>query len=100
MANEQQIEHESRRYARTTVLWAGTLLCKEMQFECVIVNISAGGALLRVEGASACTSPVTVVNPRIGQLTGKIIWRKENELGISFDDTPEAVAAAIGHALG
>ena len=100
MANEQQIDAEFRRYARTTVLWTGTLVCGELQFECVVVNISAGGALLRVEGASSCTSPVRIENPRLGSLNGKIIWRKANELGIAFDDEPEVVAEAIGKALG
>lgn len=100
MADKQISEEEARRYARTTVLWTGTLLCQELRFECVIVNISAGGALLRVEGASSCTSPVKIDNPRLGELSGQIVWRKENELGIAFSDEPETVAAAIGKALG
>ena len=88
-----------RRFERATVLWSGSLVFREQIVPCVIVNISAGGALVRTEEAAACVNLVIVRNPRFGDLKARVTWRKSNELGLKFVDDDGVVSAVIGKAF-
>jgi hypothetical protein len=90
---------ERRRFERVTVLWSGHLVFREQVVPCLIVNISAGGAMVRTEEAAACVSSVVLRNPRIGDLEAQVTWRTKNELGLRFLDDDKTVAAIIGKAL-
>ncbi len=90
---------ELRRFERTTVLWSGELVYREQIVACVIVNISAGGAMVRVEDPAFLMTSVMLRNSRIGELAAEILWRQDGELGLRFADEPETVAEIIGRAL-
>lgn len=90
---------ETRRFERTTVLWSGQLVCREQIVACVIVNISAGGAMVRAEDAAFFATSVVLRNPRIGDLAAEVVWRQNDELGLRFADDSETVAEIIGRAL-
>ncbi len=90
---------ESRRFERTTVLWSGELVYREQIVACVIVNISAGGAMVRVEDPAFLMTSVVLRNSRIGDLAAQVLWRQDGELGLKFADDPETVAEIIGRAL-
>ncbi len=90
---------EPRRFERTTVLWSGSLVYREQIVGCIIVNISAGGAMVRSEDPAFVMTPVVLRNPRIGELTAEVLWWREDELGLKFVDDPETVAEIIGRAL-
>lgn len=95
----QKRASEQRRFERTTVLWSGHLVFREQMVACVIVNISAGGAMVRTEDAAFCLSSVTLRNARIGDLAAEVVWRQNDELGLKFIDDHETVADVIGQAL-
>ncbi len=90
---------ESRRFERTTVLWSGELVYREQIVACVIVNISAGGAMVRAEDPAFFMTSVVLRNSRIGELAAEVLWRQDGELGLRFADDPEKVAEIIGRAL-
>ncbi len=90
---------ELRRFERTTVLWSGELVYREQIVACVIVNISAGGAMVRSEDPAFFVTSVVLRNSRIGDLAAKVVWRQDDELGLRFADDPETVAEIIGRAL-
>ncbi len=90
---------EHRRFERTTVLWSGHLVYREQSVACVIVNISAGGAMVRSEDPAFFMNSVVLRNPRIGDLAAEVVWRQNDELGLKFADDPEIVAEIIGRAL-
>ncbi len=96
-AQERRSEH--RRYERTTVLWSGHLVYREQSVGCIIVNISAGGAMVRADDPAFVMSPVVLRNSRIGDLIAEVMWRRDDELGLKFVDDPETVAEIIGRAL-
>ncbi len=98
-ADEKKIEYNRRRIDRTTVLWTGSLLCDDRVIDCVIENVSASGAMVRVEDPFVYESSIILRNARLGDLSGEVAWRKENEVGIRFSDEPETVARIIGEAL-
>ena len=95
----QKQPKDHRRYDRTTVLWSGHLVCQDQSVACVIVNISAGGAMVRSDDPSFFMTSVVLRNPRIGDLAAKILWRQDDEFGLKFVDDPETVAEIIGRAL-
>ena len=88
-----------RRYVRTTVLWSGHLVHGDQVLACLIVNISAGGAMVRTDDAAICPASVTLRSARIGDLAAEVTWRKNNEMGLKFLDDDQTVAAHIGKAL-
>jgi hypothetical protein len=90
---------ENRRFERTKVLWSGHLIYREQSVGCIIVNIAAGGAMVRSDDPAFVMTPVVLRNSRIGDLTAEVVWRRGNELGLKFVDNPETVAAIIGRAL-
>jgi hypothetical protein len=90
---------EYRRFERTTVLWSGHLIFQEQSVACVIVNISAGGAMVRTEDPDFFVTSVVLRNPRIGDLAAEVVWRQDDELGLKFADDPGTVAEIIGQAL-
>ncbi len=90
---------ERRRFVRTTVLWSGHLVHGDQVLACLIVNISAGGAMVRTDDAAICPASVTLRSARFGDLAAEVRWRKNNELGLKFLDDDQTVAALIGKAL-
>lgn len=95
----QERPSEYRRYERTTVLWSGNLVYRDQSVACIIVNISAGGAMVRADDPAFVMSPVVLRNSRIGDLIAEVMWRRDDELGLKFVDDPETVAEIIGRAL-
>ena len=88
-----------RKFERKTVLWSGSLVCAGQIVECVIVNVSHGGAMVRVENPAACKESVVLRSPRFGELSGEITWRQDKELGIEFEDSEQVVAKKMEKAL-
>ncbi len=96
-AQERPAEH--RRFERTKVLWSGHLIYREQSVGCIIVNIAAGGAMVRSDDPAFVMTPVVLRNSRIGELTAEVVWRRDDELGLKFVDDPATVAEIIGRAL-
>lgn len=90
---------QQQRADRASVLWSGHLLYGDQVIDCLIVNISVRGALVRTENASVWQSSVILRNPRIGDLVAEVIGRENNELRLRFLGDDEKVAAIIGKAL-
>ncbi len=90
---------DRRKLERTAVLWSGSLVCESQDIDCVIVNVSSGGALVRVENPAACKKSVVLRCPRFGELSGEITWRQDKELGIEFQDSEQVVAKKMEKAL-
>ena len=95
----EKTETERRRFERATVLWSGELLIGGQAAPCVIVNIAAGGAMVRTPEAAICQSRVTLRNPRLGDLDAEVTWRKNDEMGLRFVDDEDRIAAIIAGAL-
>ena len=97
---DEKSEKDRRRFERTTVLWSGHLVCGGQGIDCVIVNVSPVGALVRVEDPGACKNNTVVLrSPRFGELPGEITWRRDNELGVEFLDSEQVVTEKMDKAL-
>jgi len=89
-----------RKFERATVLWSGSLVCGDEIIDCLIVNVSPAGAMVRVENPDLCKENTAVLRcPRFGELSGEITRRQEKELGIDFLDSEQVVANKMEKAL-
>ncbi len=99
MPTHAQKAEQEQRSDRSTVLWSGQILDGDHAITCIIVNISPGGAIVRIQGAEACRSSVILRNPKLGDLASEVTWRQNSEMGLRFLDDQEKIAALIGGAL-
>jgi len=94
---------EQRKFPRTGVAWPGTLETSAETVAVTVLNLSANGAKLKLQ------SPLTVNNwsgtltiPSLGAFKAKVAWstpKGANEIGLTFQDPPAAVALALADAL-
>jgi hypothetical protein len=79
---------KNRNHQRQRVLKAGLIAFNGSGIDCLIRNISAGGASLQVESQIGIPSSFDLV---IGadkfNKSCRVCWRKENRIGVKFDAT-------------
>ncbi len=64
--------NDRRRYRRVRTAIAGRMLdARGMESRCDTLDVSAGGALLRIEGGAAPNGPVVLYLDRIGRITAE-----------------------------
>ena len=90
---------DRRRYRRTAVLWSARLATGAREIECAILNVSAGGAKIRIREHVRLHTPVTLNIDRFGDFRGEGVWRHDRELGIRFSEEAPWVAAVLGRTL-
>ncbi len=102
MPNEaRSLEEETgrRRHPRTSVLWSGNLQYLGGATDCVILNLSAKGARLRIKDRIAFGSPLVLAGRQIGEMRGRIAWRKGEALGLEFLDGSLESAPGVADVL-
>lgn len=92
-------ERERRRFTRSTVVWAGRLVHTGGEAECIVLNISINGAKVQTTDVYSGPDEIALEIPRFGRFEGKIVWRKDNAMGIAFNEDPDEVATLIGAAV-
>lgn len=97
------IQERRRRYPRTRVVWPATLRTAVGSFDCLVLDLSANGAKIQfsvppgeIEGL------VMLAIPRLPGFNATVAWTHPDhgmELGLTFDDPPEEVAALLTSVL-
>ena len=77
---------ERRRYERTPVSLAGTLICDDSLNKCAIIDLSQGGAMLSSSHAIPMDRPVRLKIDQVGVFEGRVTWRSIDHMGLSFND--------------
>jgi hypothetical protein len=76
-----------------TLFRVGTLLVDERRELCLIKNISAGGAMLRLYTSGILIGQRLTVELKCGQpLKGTVAWVREANVGLQFDEAIDVVA--------
>ena len=73
-ASEQLTPEVRRHFRRVPVLWSGRLDRGPDATSCKILNVSPGGARLRMSDAEPCPSRVTLDCAHFGRVQGKVVW--------------------------
>jgi hypothetical protein len=90
---------ERRRHKRKPVLWAARVEFPGGATECIILDLSLGGAKLRGAAPVTAKQHVTLVIDRFGALQAEVVWARSGHMGLRFTDTPEQIAHILGSTL-
>lgn len=94
------MESDKRQYRRTHVLISGTVHQGASSFECIIKDLSAGGAQIQTEQPISRGRDVVLDIHRAGLFNSRMMWHDGNRIGMAFLQEPESVAKRIGSAWG
>ena len=91
----------TREHQRRRVLWNVKLHQDGRIWECPVVDISAGGAKIRIAEPLAISSRVVLAIERLGNFQGEVRWQNDTFAGITFLESPNVVEERLrGVALG
>lgn len=95
--NPAVLPHERRLHPRIGVMWMATLRSASGLVECIVLDVSCGGAKLALStpitlrpGAGA-----TLVIEGFGSFRASGVWQRQDYVGIRFLDPPETIARAF-----
>jgi len=88
-----------RRTVRKRVLWAARLKAGARQFDCIVVDLSLGGARLHFCEPLPKGQMVSLILERIGTIGAEVVRQEERSVGLRFTDDPQHIAKLIGHRL-
>ncbi len=86
---------EHRGHARAEVLVGARLLCEGVWRPCEVVNISVGGAKLRVQESYSPGQELRLDIELCGQFDGVAAWVRGGELGLRCTGDTSAMAEAL-----
>src|SRR5258708_38314283 len=86
---------EQRRHERRRGLWPAQLeTTSGRRLDCILFDISAGGAKLRLDEPVAVGEVITLISERFGKRGARVAWTAPRRAGLTF--LSEAGAAAGG----
>ena len=88
-----------RRTVRKRVLWAAKLAHGAKRYDCVVVDLSLGGARIYLAQPLGKGERVTLTLDRLGALRAEIVWQEGHSIGLCFVDEPQKIAKMIGACL-
>src|SRR5579863_5938794 len=99
MTSETVSERDRRERNRTKVNWRGKLMTARGSFDCRVLDLSPGGALVRLIAALDVDEPVTLIFSETEHVEGAVAWTQSRYVGIRFakrrdKPIPEAASAA------
>ena len=91
---------DRRRYRRIDLLHSASLREGERVMDCVIRDISAGGARILIEERIAEQHELVLDIEGVGRLSSRIVWQSVDQAGIRFLEEPVTVRSHIEAAWG
>lgn len=99
-APKAQKRQSMRRHPRSAVFWSGAVQAGRESVDCIVLNMSPGGAKLKMlKRFVSDGSPVVLHIDRLGGYAGEIIWSEGDTVGLRFLRDPREVAADIEQVL-
>ena len=90
---------DRRQHKRKPVLWAARIETLDGPSECIILDLSLGGAKVRSPAPVKAKETVTLVIDRFGALNAEVMWARSGRMGLRFVDAPDQIAHIIGASL-
>jgi len=87
---------ERRKHARRPVLWRARLEAGDYTFDCGVLNMSLSGARLRLVLPLKRGAHVTVVIADFWRIPARVVWHKDERIGIQFEIPPEQIRTRLG----
>jgi hypothetical protein len=90
---------ERRQYKRKPVLWSARIEWSAGAAECIIMDLSLGGAKLRGAAGVKAHDCVTLVIDRFGTIRAEIVWARMGYIGLRFTDSQDQISHILGTTL-
>ncbi|HEX9768941.1 MAG TPA: PilZ domain-containing protein [Kiloniellales bacterium] len=87
--------NDRRLYARSHVILNGRLRGGIEEQDCMLLDLSASGAMVRLSDPAPSPAHVAVTTEHFGELRGRVIWQMHNVIGLRFADRPQQVARIV-----
>jgi hypothetical protein len=89
-----------RKSQRHTVIWSATLSdLRGTDRRCTVLNISEGGACLKIDDAQGASDTADINIAGLGQFRATRAWARDNRVGMAFMLPPAAIRPALDRAL-
>ncbi|MCC6468156.1 MAG: PilZ domain-containing protein [Alphaproteobacteria bacterium] len=88
-----------RSHPRFTVVWTGRIVAPPRTLDCVILNISAAGAKLRVFEALDLPVRFTLIVDKFGDFPAELVWRDGRSAGVKFIGDPAQIGQTFASVL-
>lgn len=90
-----------RQHPRSAVFWSGALQAGRDSIDCIVLNMSPGGAKVKLfRRFVGDGSPVVLHVDRLGGYASDVVWSEGDAVGLRFLKDPKEVAADIERQLG
>jgi len=90
---------ERRRALRKRVLWSAQVEAEERPIRCAVLDVSLGGARVRLDEGALPQGPVAISVSRFGRFQAEVVWSRDSVSGLRFLEPLERVADTIGRRL-
>jgi hypothetical protein len=98
-AEDEASWEDRRKHKRKPVLWGARIATSDGDFDCIALNLSRGGAKLRMAEPLEVGQTATLVIDRFGALAAEVVWRRADLIGLRFTDAPAEIARVLGDSL-
>ena len=88
-------QSDRRRHQRAGTMWMANLHSAGRREDCMVIDISRGGAKLMLTHRQPLADVVALVVVGFGTFRAKLVWRRAEFAGIQFLDPPDAIAEAF-----
>jgi hypothetical protein len=85
-AEERADRRERRKQPRRGTLWHGTLRTPAGVIGCRVLNLSARGAKLEIDGTVAPGQSVTLIMEPLGEFSGTLTWERDGKAGMRINE--------------
>jgi hypothetical protein len=92
-------QDDQQKHPRYATLCPGTLVVGAQEVECEVLNISVGGAKIRVSQPIDADTPVCLKILHVGEFSGQVAWCNGTTLGVVFQDELTEFARIIEDVL-
>lgn len=100
VAARRQKDRALRGHPRSAVFWSGAVRGGRQNVDCVVLNMSPGGAKIRLLKRFVDDgSPVILHIDRLGGYTSEVVWAEGDMMGLRFLKDPKQIAAEIEQGL-
>ncbi len=93
--SENSGPENDREFERKDVLFSAKLMIGDEKIDCEIVNISFGGAQVRVSRTLKAREKVTLEIDPFGVFATEIRWCKKPDVGLKFNEDSTKVAELV-----
>jgi hypothetical protein len=85
--------YDDREERRRQLLWSGILQTARGPVQCIVVDMSHGGARLTAAAFVTVGQAVTLKVAGMGMFRGTVVWAEQGTIGVKFIDDKAATAA-------